>query len=257
MISTRELSLPAVCRRYTAPTCISRPQWYSNANGQRGSALCYRLTVPPRAAMARRRLHIRMGKPTSAMRDSIAQIKTQLRRQCTVRRGRLATAGPDAGARAARQLLGRLTPKPGAVVAGYWPIRDEIDPRPLMHHLADAGHPVVLPVTGRRAEPLLFRLWRPGDRLIGGKYGTMEPAPDRPAMDPDWILVPLLAFDPRGYRLGYGAGYYDATLEALRGRGVTAIGFAFAGQAVARVPDAPHDQPLDWVATETELIRCR
>jgi 5-formyltetrahydrofolate cyclo-ligase len=144
-------------------------------------------------------------------------------------------------------------PPPGAIVAGFLPIGDEIDIRPLLDTLRMRGHPIVLPVTPQRGLPLTFRLWAEDGELIGGRFGTSHPA--GPACVPDFLLVPLLAFDVHGHRLGYGAGYYDRTLAALQER--FALGCAYAGQLMDAVPAGPYDVPLDAVATEGGVIRCR
>ncbi len=133
----------------------------------------------------------------------------------------------------------------GRCIAGYWPIRGEIDPRPLLLAL---GRPIALPVTGPRGTALTFRLWRPGDALAPGPFGLSEPT-GLPAA-PDVLLVPLLAYDASGNRLGYGGGYYDRTIAAT---GALAIGAAYAGQEVAAVPAGPDDRPLAGVVTETGL----
>lgn len=143
-------------------------------------------------------------------------------------------------------------PPPGAVVSGFWPLEGEIDIRPLLLALHGRGHPIVLPVTPKRGLPLSFRLWRPGDALVAERFGTMRPIGEE--RSPDFLLVPLLAFDRRGGRLGYGAGYYDRTLPLLSRR--FALGCAFAAQEVPDVPMGPRDVRLDAVATERELIRC-
>jgi 5-formyltetrahydrofolate cyclo-ligase len=120
----------------------------------------------------------------------------------------------------------------------------------LLHALHARGHVVVLPVTPKRGSPLKFRLWRPGDELVPERFGTMRPTGDE--RSPDFLLVPLLAFDRRGGRLGYGAGFYDRTLSGLTHR--FALGCAFAAQEVAEVPMGPGDVRLDAVATEREII---
>ncbi len=130
-------------------------------------------------------------------------------------------------------------------IAGYWPVRGEIDPRPLLQAL---GRPVALPVTGARGTVLDFRLWRPGDRMAPGPFGIPEPT--GPTAEPDVLLVPLLAFDARGNRLGYGGGYYDRTIAAT---GALAIGAAHAAQEVAAVPVGPDDRRLAGILTETGL----
>ncbi len=143
------------------------------------------------------------------------------------------------------------------VVSFYWPIKGEADPMPLADVLAKAGLCTALPVTIARGQPLHFRAWRPGDPTIAGPWGIGHPTTDAALVEPDVLFVPLAAFDRRGARLGYGAGYYDATLESLRRRKpVRAIGVAFACQEVLFLPTEPHDQPLDMVVTERDLILC-
>jgi 5-formyltetrahydrofolate cyclo-ligase len=154
-------------------------------------------------------------------------------------------------------LLGAPIIRPGTVVAGFWPLAGELDPRAIMTALAARGHTLVLPrMAGRRA-PLEFRSWAPGDPLVQGPFRVMEPGPDRPLLRPGLVLVPLLAFDRRGHRLGYGAGFYDRTLRALRagGEGALAVGVAFALQEIDEVPALEHDEPLDAVVTEREVIQ--
>jgi 5-formyltetrahydrofolate cyclo-ligase len=159
----------------------------------------------------------------------------------------------EAGAALARHLLAVWTPPPAAVISGFWPMGDEIDTRPLLHSLHAQGHDIALPVTPKRGNPLSFRLWRPGDVLIPEKFGTMRPTgPDR---IPDVLLVPLLAFDRHGRRLGYGGGFYDRTLAGLPGR--LAIGCAYAVQELDEVPAGPYDARLAMVATEAGVIECR
>ncbi len=139
----------------------------------------------------------------------------------------------------------------GAVVAGYWPMRDEFDVRALLRDLNDEGMVCALPVVGGPDRPLAFRRWRPGDRLAEGAFGIAEPAAGKPELRPVALLVPLLAVDGAGRRLGHGKGFYDRTLAALRATGpVTAIGVCFEAQRVREVPAEPHDQRLDWVLTE-------
>jgi 5-formyltetrahydrofolate cyclo-ligase len=145
-----------------------------------------------------------------------------------------------------------VTAQGGKVIAGYYPIRDELDSRPLLESLSSQGLSLALPATPPAPGPLSFLEWLPGDPLEEGRFGVMTPPASSPAMDPDIILVPLLAFDAAGHRLGYGAGYYDRTLAALRGRyQVTAIGLAFAEQEMAALPHGPSDQRLDWVVTQS------
>jgi 5-formyltetrahydrofolate cyclo-ligase len=158
-----------------------------------------------------------------------------------------------AGRALAEHVLGAELVPPGACVAGVWPLPGEIDLRRLMNGLFERGHALALPVTPPRALPLEFRAWRPGDALAYGPMGTRFPA-DGTVVTPDVVLVPLLAFDRTGGRLGYGGGYYDRTLASLPH--ALAIGFAFAAQEAPEVPVGPHDFRLRMVATEAGIIRC-
>ena len=168
----------------------------------------------------------------------------------------MARAGYDpaaSGAKLAERVLAECPPPPGAVVSGFWPIDTEIDIRPLLHRLHERGHTVVLPVTPKRGNPLSFRTWRPGDVLQPERFGTFRPVGEEAV--PDFLLVPLLAFDRRGYRLGYGAGFYDRTLAGLPR--CFALGVAYAAQLVDAVPAGPHDWRLNAVATECGVIFCK
>jgi 5-formyltetrahydrofolate cyclo-ligase len=152
----------------------------------------------------------------------------------------------------AEHVLRDCPPSPGVIVAGFLPIGDEIDVTPLLCQLHERGNPIVLPVTPKRGLPLTFRLWTPGAPLISEAFGTRRPT--GPERQPDFLLVPLLAFDRFGHRLGYGGGFYDRTLADLPGR--FRLGCAFAAQQIDMVPTGPHDLPLDAVATEEGIIRC-
>ena len=146
----------------------------------------------------------------------------------------------------------------GAVVAGYSPIRSELDPTPLMQALAAKGARLALPVITQRGQSLRFRIWHEGDRLLPGSLGILEPSPAAVEVVPDIVLVPLAAFDRTGHRIGYGAGHYDRTLANLhKSRGFAAIGLAFSGQEVATVPALQHDVPLDYVLTEKRAFDFR
>ncbi len=138
-----------------------------------------------------------------------------------------------------------------AVVSGFWPIKDEIDIRPLLIELFNVGCQLALPVVQGRGKPLLFRAWRPGDPLEAGVFGTLQPSARRETLEPDALIVPLLACDEEGWRLGYGGGFYDRTLGGLRARrNVTAVGVGFSAQLVPEVPHGPDDQRLDWLLTD-------
>lgn len=182
--------------------------------------------------------------------------KTALRAEAKRRRGEAASLAPAAAEAVCAEVLAAVPFPAGCAVSAYWPMRDELDPRPLMHRLAGRGHPIGLPVMAGKGRPLVFRAWRPGDALEPGGFGTQVPAPDRPEVRPRVLLVPMLAFDRTGYRLGYGGGFYDRTLAGLRADGdALAVGIAYAGQEVDDVPHDGNDQRLDWIVTEAEAIR--
>jgi 5-formyltetrahydrofolate cyclo-ligase len=169
---------------------------------------------------------------------------------------------PDAvrksfAARAAAEGVALAREHESRIAAAYWPIRGEADPLPLVTALAAAGLTTTLPRIGARGQPLAFHLWRPGDPLIDGRLGLREPAAISPPVRPDLLFLPLAAFDRVGHRLGYGAGFYDATLAALAAKRPLAVGLAFSNQEVASIPAEPHDHPLAFVITERETIDCR
>lgn len=171
--------------------------------------------------------------------------KAHLRATLLARR---AGADPALGARLTVHIL-PLCPA-GAAVAGFWPIEGEIDIRPALRALHGAGHAVLLPETLARGEALRFRRWWPGVAMVRERFGTLRP--DAPAGEPEVLLVPLLGFDGRCHRLGYGGGYYDRTIAARPGVGT--IGCAYALQEVEAVPVLGHDAPLDAVVTELGVI---
>ena len=172
--------------------------------------------------------------------------KAALRAEMAGLRARL---DPALGAQLAQHVLAARIIPPQACVAGFWPLAGEIDIRPLLDALYEAGYPLCLPETPHKGEALIFRAWQPGEALVPGRYGTFHPtgAP----VTPDVVLVPLLAFDASGHRLGYGGGYYDRTLAALPC--ALRLGCAFAAQEVPALPREGHDLPLHAVATETAL----
>ncbi|MEX2129540.1 MAG: 5-formyltetrahydrofolate cyclo-ligase [Xanthobacteraceae bacterium] len=189
---------------------------------------------------------------------SIIAKKAALRAEALRRRDALA---PDARAAAAEAIAARPPPvaiKPGFIVSGFMPIKSEINPLPLLRRYADAGAQLALPAIVARGMPLSLRAWAVGEKLVPGQWGIREPDVSAPEVVPDLLLVPLVAFDRRGHRIGYGAGYYDMTIKAARARKpVVAIGIAYAAQEVEEVPFLPHDARLDLVLTEREAIDCR
>jgi 5-formyltetrahydrofolate cyclo-ligase len=164
--------------------------------------------------------------------------------------------GSAAADRLARHGLAFAGIAPAAVVSGFSAIGDEIGALPLLKALAHDGHPLCLPVMQGKGRPLLFRAWTPGDATSAAVWGIQEPLASAELLEPDVLLVPLLAFDARGYRLGYGGGFYDRTIAGLRARKpVTAIGLAFDEQRVDDVPHSAEDQRLDWVLTPSGAVR--
>lgn len=181
--------------------------------------------------------------------------KAALRKQALSARERAAeAAGPKAALLIARRCLGDFVFMKGAIVAGYAAIGSEADPFPLMAALANQGHALCLPRT--EGKTLTFRAWKPGDPLVVGRMNIPEPDAKAKERRPDLLLVPLLAFDRHGYRLGYGGGYYDRYLREHRAkRTIRAIGIAYAGQAVDDLPHGETDEPLDAVVTEDRVLR--
>jgi 5-formyltetrahydrofolate cyclo-ligase len=157
---------------------------------------------------------------------------------------------------AARGMPFEITP--GDVVAGYFPIRSEIDPHPLMRKLAAQGARLALPAVTARGRSLIFRAWSVGDRLMVGALGIPEPSPAAAELAPDVMLVPLAAFDRLGHRIGYGAGHYDFTFAHLRKmKPVIGVGLAFATQEIEAIPALSHDVALDYVLTEAKVFDLR
>lgn len=181
---------------------------------------------------------------------ALAQAK-QAARDAAFARRRVAH-GADTGAGAGR-LSELLAGHRGVALAGYLPIRTEIDPRPAMAE-ASAYGPVSVPVIDAPDAPLRFALWEPDMPLVRGAFGAMIPA------DPVWsvpeiLIVPLVAFTATGGRLGYGGGFYDRTLQALRAQGpVLAVGFAYGAQVAETLPHDPNDQPLDMIVTDRDIL---
>jgi 5-formyltetrahydrofolate cyclo-ligase len=179
--------------------------------------------------------------------------KEVLRRDASSHRLDLVRDMPDFAQRIAT-FADDLTIAPHAIVAGYWPMGDEADPRGVMAALAARGHALALPRVEAKNAPLVFHRWREGEALVTHRFGMSEPHVDREIVSPDVLLVPLLAFDADGYRLGYGGGFYDRTLETLRARHkICAIGIGYAGQEMGNLPHENHDQTLDAVLTETGI----
>ncbi|WP_372424138.1 5-formyltetrahydrofolate cyclo-ligase [Salinarimonas chemoclinalis] len=181
--------------------------------------------------------------------------KPSLRAEGLARRDALA---PDVREEAARRLVRTLLALPELAgvgpIAGYWPLRSELDPRPALAALAERGHRIALPVV---SEPsLVFRAWTPGTPLVRGPFGVEAPGPEAEVLHPRALLVPLARFDRACHRIGYGKGHYDRALAALERAGpVIAIGVAFSVQEAQTIPAEDHDRRLDLVVTEAEIVR--
>ena len=187
--------------------------------------------------------------------NAVGREKAALRKTLLNRRTEFAARAEGAGARLVERFRHGIPVPPAAVVSVFVPIKGEIDVAPLTGHLRRAGHSILLPVTPPAPGALGFRVWHDGDALIRGPLGTRELPPEAAAGTPDFLIVPLLGFDRAGRRIGYGGGYYDRTISALREKGpVTAVGVAFAAQEVPRVPHHQWDEVLDWIVTEDEVI---
>jgi 5-formyltetrahydrofolate cyclo-ligase len=190
--------------------------------------------------------------------DPITERKAQLRAEALARRDAME---PAARADAVAAVLAHPFPvavQTGQIVSGFSPIRTEINPLPLMRRCAEQGAILALPAIAGRGRPLAMRVWEKDVPLVRGQWGIREPRAEAPEVIPDIMIVPLATFDRRGNRIGYGAGYYDMTIAAARARKpAVAIGLAFATQESEDVAALPHDQPLDFVLTEREVIVCR
>lgn len=188
--------------------------------------------------------------------DPVPALKARLRAEAIARR--LVHADAVAGNAAALQLLTRIPVTRGDSVAAYVAMRGEIDPAPLLDVLHNRGIATGLPVVEGRDLPLTFRAWVPGEPLVPGPFRTFTPPPAHAPLAPTVLIVPLLVFDRRGGRIGYGGGYYDRTLAHLRAQGpLYAIGLAYGFQEADTVPVTETDQLLDAIATERDVIIVR
>jgi 5-formyltetrahydrofolate cyclo-ligase len=191
--------------------------------------------------------------------NDLTDFKATLRKAAFARRREAHGADLSANGAASRAamehfLAAGLDTEAG-VIAGYCPIRTEIDPTPLMEALDGAGHRLCVPVIRGRGLALGFREWRPGAEMIEGEFGALVPAAGD-WLEPELLIAPLVAFDADGGRLGYGGGFYDRSLEGLRAqRRTLAVGFAYSAQQVDAVPRDATDQPLDAIVTERGLVR--
>jgi 5-formyltetrahydrofolate cyclo-ligase len=189
--------------------------------------------------------------------ESVVDAKKRLRAAARLARAAaFAHDAPAAAERLAAHGLGFAGTGGAAIVSGFNAIGEEISPLPLLARLAAVGHPLCLPVMAGRGLPLIFRSWTPGDQTSAAVWGIGEPLPSAPVLEPDVMLVPLLAFDTQGYRLGYGGGFYDRTIAQLRNhKPLLTIGIAFDEQRVDAVPHVDYDQRLDWVLTPSGPLK--
>ncbi|MDX2158581.1 MAG: 5-formyltetrahydrofolate cyclo-ligase [Hyphomicrobiaceae bacterium] len=191
--------------------------------------------------------------------SEVTAAKKALREEAKARRARLAAderrLAAERIAIAGLDFLGPLAPE--TIVSGFLAIGEEINPGPLLSRLHGKGFRIALPVMAGKGKPLLFRQWQPGAPLKTVVWGIREPDESAPEIEPDVLVVPLLAYDRTGQRLGYGGGFYDRTIRALRARReIVTVGIAFAGQMVDAVPHLDYDERLDWVLTPEGPIRC-
>ncbi len=197
----------------------------------------------------------------TAIVSTIAHAKATLRKTAKERRAALSAAERQTASAAlaerGQDCLGFLGPLPrGTLIGGFMPIGEEISPLPLMARLQAMGCMLALPVMMGKTAPLEFRAYTPGDALATAVWGIREPLPDKAVVLPDIVLTALLAFDDQGYRLGYGGGYYDRTIRALRSvKTVTTIGLAFDQQRIDAVPHLDYDERLDWIMTPSGALQ--
>jgi 5-formyltetrahydrofolate cyclo-ligase len=184
-----------------------------------------------------------IGEEKSALRVEAKRLRAGMHKMYGIE------ASEGAAKHAFHLLKGETTP---AVVGLYWPIGDELDPRFLQIQLEQSGFKTTLPCITHKTDPLEFRLWGQGDPLIKGAYDILEPEKEAPKVVPDILIVPLLAYDERCYRLGWGGGFYDRTIAEYPH--IRTFGFAYAAQIVNHVPNESHDLPLHGVITETGIL---
>ena len=179
------------------------------------------------------------------------KIKSGLRRVCRARRiDRHGRSSEQEAERLADLFLAHVEPALGINIAGYWPIESEMNVLPLLGRLHELGYNLCLPVVVECTRVLSFRKWRPNDPTEVADFGVRIPVQTANEVIPQLLIVPLIAFDERGYRLGYGGGYYDSTLWQLASSRPITVGVGFEAQRITEVPTEPHDVSLDWVITD-------
>lgn len=183
-------------------------------------------------------------------------LKKELRGQALARRDALPVTWRIEASLQMAEIASTIAVEPGTVVSGFWPMRSEVDSRPLMSALRDKGARLCLPAILDKTT-IVFRELVRGAELIEMSFGTAGPAEDAEVLDPQLMLIPLAAFDARGHRIGYGAGYYDRAIARLHDKGMKPrmIGVAFDCQEVPLVPDEPHDVIIPEILSESGLRR--
>ena len=186
----------------------------------------------------------------SNAKQNLRKTNAQIRKNAQIKHPN----APQICAEKADDVAALFAPK---IIAAYWPIRTELDPIPLLKSLMAKGMVACLPVTPQEGQPLSFHQWDGQAELEEGPYGTKQPSPSLPQIDPDLILAPLLAFDADCWRLGYGGGFYDRTLAALEAKGHKAhvIGIAYDEQQVEQVPKGLYDRALSAILTPSRFIK--
>jgi 5-formyltetrahydrofolate cyclo-ligase len=189
---------------------------------------------------------------------SLAEEKALLRKDMSARREIAHDAAKDSAPLALLNHHFPFIPQTNrSIVSAFYPYQSEIDARPLLGKLAGEGWTTALPIVIARGQPLQFRRWLPGEPTIAGKWNIPRPTEDAAIVEPDVLLVPLLAFDRKGYRLGYGGGFYDRSIARLAAtKTIFTIGLAYAAQEIAHVPHDDLDQPLNYIMTEKDLFPC-
>ena len=252
---------PLDAPRETHPIPPGAATRWSAEHGGRGTR-----ALPSNPALPLREQYLTMtvawtpaGRASGGEPGDLDRAKKDLRRSAKARRAAAAQDDPRAHDALARSLFAAVDFAQGDAVSGYWPLGDEIDPRPVLEALHERGHPIGLPVMPGTAQPLTFRAWQPGAELQDGGFATRVPPESAPVIVPRALLVPMLAFDRDGYRLGYGGGFYDRTLAQLRADQpeTLAVGVAYRAQEVERVPRDRYDQRLDMIVTEQGPVALR
>ena len=221
------------------------------ADGHRGLASLQVLDVGELRRSYRSELAVLVNKMTK-------NTKSDLRRVCRARRIRRYRENTAIDSnQLADYFFAHVAPSRNVRVAGYWPIEAEFDVRPLLNRLHRLGNDLCLPIVAQNTKVLSFRSWCPCDPLVPAPFGTLVPSGNSREVVPQLLIVPLIAFDERGHRLGYGGGYYDCTLSTLTASSAVSVGVAFEDQLVNEVPSETHDIPMDWIITEERVRRIR